>query len=104
MGEAIKYIFLSGLGNQEDDTSIEDGVTDVIVSFENGEKYAASFFSYQAITRLGVEHETSGAFLNGKYFWSDNMLLIKECNRPIINEVIDSLLDEGDFNTVFKKL
>jgi len=104
LGEAIKYIFLSGLTNQEDDAIIADGITDVIVSFENGEKYAASFFSYKAITKLNAEHEASGEFLNGKYFWSDNMLLIKECNRPIISEVIDALIDEGDFNIVFKKL
>ncbi|MEO1517066.1 MAG: hypothetical protein AAFV95_18730 [Bacteroidota bacterium] len=100
----IERIFLTGLAEQDDETEIADGSTDVIVSFRNGDRYAASFLSYDAVARLRQEHLQSGDFLKGKYLWINNLLLIESCNRQTIDEVVDFLLDEGDFPMVFRKL
>ena len=78
--------------------------TDVIVQFYSGKKYIASFFTFQNLEMIREENLKSEAFLNGKYFWTKNMLLIDNCSKKNITKVIDHLIIEGDFTTVFKKL
>ncbi|MEM9916970.1 MAG: hypothetical protein AAF990_02675 [Bacteroidota bacterium] len=104
MRSDIERIFLSGLTDQEQGAAVEDGRTDVVVSFRNGDRYVASFFSYDAIAQMREAYRVSGEFMSGRYLWYQNMLLVEECSRSLVEEVIEYLLDEGDFKEVFKKL
>lgn len=76
--------------------------TDVVVTLENGEKYIASFFAYGSIEKLNKKHRKTGTFLFGKYFRAEQMVLIEDCTKKNIKEVVQHLLDENDFNCVFK--
>ncbi|MEM9821586.1 MAG: hypothetical protein AAF985_10960 [Bacteroidota bacterium] len=84
--------------------------TDVIVIVEEIEEeqvcevsYTASFFAYKNISDLIVEHQQSGDFLAGTYFYAKHMLLIKDCSKATILKVIDDLIEEGSFKEVFLK-
>lgn len=94
------------------DKDYKNGNTDVIVlleeSSEHGEKtiarYIASFFTYQNIIELKSIHKKTGEYLNGKYFYTKNMLLIDDWSLESIRSVIEHLYEEGDFREVFRKI
>lgn len=77
---------------------------DVIVELENDHKYVASFFTFDYVNRLCYESKGNGEFLNGQFFWAKNMLLIQECSSVKIQEVVEFLMEEGDFFDVFRKI
>jgi len=78
--------------------------SDVIVSFENGEKYVATFFTYQNIDWLRQKNQQTGECLNGKYFFATDLILIDKLNREEIINVINHLIKENEFFTSFDKI
>ncbi len=55
--------------------NIYDDNTDVIVQFEDGTRWSATFFTYLNINRLTEKNKKTGECLNGNYFWASNMVL-----------------------------
>lgn len=100
----IQRIFLTNEFNPSSDIDALDTNTDVIVALESGEKYIASFITYRNIESIYQENLSSGDFRNGKYFWKKQMLLIRDCKKDTIKEVVNHLIDEGDFNFIFEKM
>ncbi|WP_445667367.1 hypothetical protein [Paenibacillus sp. FSL H8-0034] len=82
---------------------IYDDNTDVIVTFEDGSRWVASFFTYKNIQTLTEKNRRTGECLYGKYFWGSDMLLVDECSRNRIEEVIRDLIKEGDFENIFNR-
>ncbi|OME92383.1 hypothetical protein BK127_42030 [Paenibacillus sp. FSL H7-0331] len=82
---------------------IYDDNTDVIVTFEDGSRWVASFFTYKNIQTLTEKNRSTGECLRGKYFWGSDMPLIDECSRNRIEEVIRHLINEGDFENIFDR-
>lgn len=78
-----------------------DDNTDVIVTFEDGSRWVASFFSYANIHTLTEKNRQTGECMSGAYFWGSDMILIDEVSRPRIEEVIQYLLHEGEFEMAF---
>lgn len=104
MNLEIEKVFLTNEFESEKSTTLSNSNTDVIVRLTSGEKYIASFFTYSSIEQIRKENLKSGAFLDGKYYWNNNMLLIDNCSKKNIALVVQDLLNEGDFNQVFKKI
>lgn len=113
MSLCIKELYLSAGVNPDDrknDPKKEH--TDVIAVIalceaeepERTRKYIASFFSYESIPELRRRHQQTGEFLNGKYFFTGNMLLIDECSPESIRAVVEHLIEEGEFKAVFHPL
>ena len=94
----------------EEKSTIQGGVTkvndnsDVIVTFENGDKYIASFFTYDNIEWLRQKNKKTGECLNGKYFFATDLILIDKLNREEILKVINHLIKEDEFTTCFDKI
>jgi hypothetical protein len=82
----------------------EKGYTDVIVTLTTGEKFIAPFYSYNSIEFLVQQNMISGEFLNGKYLWAKNMIMVKDCTLNTISLVVDDLIDEGNFFQAFRLL
>lgn len=82
----------------------EDANTDVMVTWADGSRWVASFFSYKNIQTLTQKNKRTGECLSGAYFWSSDMLLIEKVSRQRIEEVIDYLIKENEFETVFTQL
>ena len=78
--------------------------SDVIVTFENGEKYVATFFTFDNIEWLRQKSQKTGECLNGKYFFATDLILIDKLNREEIIEVINYLINQGEFFTAFDKI
>ncbi|WP_068774125.1 hypothetical protein [Paenibacillus sp. FJAT-26967] len=87
----------------EGEWNIHDDNTDVNVTFEDGSRWVASFFSYTNIQTLARTNQQTGECLCGKYFWGSDMILVDECSRNRIEEVIEHLLNTGDFERLFDK-
>ena len=80
-----------------------DGNSDVIVTFENGERWVATFFSYQNILSLRGKDRDTGECLGGKYFCATDMILVDEVSRGRIEEVIAEMLGRKEFATYFAR-
>ena len=89
---------------EDQDKDYTNGHTDVIVEFQNGETYVASFFTYKNLESIRVQNRISGDFLGGKYFWVESMVFIDECSLGDVRVVINNMLEEGDFENIFRKL
>ena len=100
----ITRIYLSGNDSdfRSDDKDLK--YTDVIVWLEGGKKYVASFFKYSYINKIKQKNTISGEYLNGKYFWDRNMILVDECTELLIKPVIEDIINEGNFYEAFRKL
>jgi hypothetical protein len=85
----------------EGEWNIFDDNTDVIVKFDDGTRWVASFFTYQNILSLAEKDKSTGECLGGKYFWASDMILVDEVSRERIEEVTAELLKENDFEKVF---
>ncbi|QUL52688.1 hypothetical protein KDC22_19855 [Paenibacillus tritici] len=86
----------------EGEWSIYDDNTDAIITFEDGSRWGASFFTYKNIQKLVAKNQQTGEYLQGKYFWGSDMVLVDECSRKRIEEVVEHLIRIGDFETIFK--
>jgi hypothetical protein len=78
-----------------------DDNSDVIVTFADGERWVATFFSYQNILSLAETYRETGECLGGKYFVATDMILVDEVSRERIEEVVADLLAQNDFETYF---
>ncbi len=104
MGKEVERIFMTNEFHPDAIVDDFDTNTDVIVQLKTGEKYIASFITYQNVERTRKENLESGDFIKGKYFWKKQMVLIEDCKKETIGEVVKHLLEEGDFDAVFKKI
>ena len=111
----IKIVGLFLTAESESDYGIRDyndDNTDVIVHIEEEDsygikwimKYVATFFTYNSIFKMKTDHHKSGEYLKGKYFFFKNMVLIDNCSKENIKEVVNHLIEEGDFKEVFKSI
>jgi hypothetical protein len=73
------------------------------VKFENGERWVATFFSYQNISSLRKKNQKTGECLNGKYFCATDMILIDEISRNSIETVIEEMIKQNEFEIYFSK-
>lgn len=87
----------------EGEWNIHDDNTDAIVTFEDGSRWVASFFTYKNIQTLAEKNKQTGECLHGNYFWGSDMVLVDECSRNRIEEVIEHLIIKGDFEMIFDK-
>jgi hypothetical protein len=83
-------------------TPIDDN-SDAMVTFESGERWVASFFSYRNILSLAHENVETGECLGGKYFVATDMILVDEVSRQRIEDVIADLLESDGFRTYFTR-
>jgi len=101
--ENIKSIWIEA-EQCETEREFENENTDVFVEFENNEKYCATLFTYKNIEELRKKNQKNGECFNGKYFFAAEMLLVDNTGRENIENIINYLLKEGDFLSIFKKV
>jgi hypothetical protein len=77
-------------------TPVDDN-SDAIVTFETGERWVATFFSYQNIVSQVEKRECLG----GKYFVATDMILVDEVSRERIEEVVADLKAKDEFERYF---
>jgi len=86
-----------------DGWDINNENTDVIVKFDNGTRWVASFFTYSNISQLVEKNRRTGECLGGKCYWATDMILVDEVSRQRIEEVINYLISEDEFEAIFSR-
>ncbi|MCB0594479.1 MAG: hypothetical protein H6557_13040 [Lewinellaceae bacterium] len=104
MSLAIDRIYISNEEEKQEGAFLNHEGTDVIVSMKSGEKFHASFFSFDSLEGLRRRYFKSGEFLHGAYFWSKRMVLVKDCSRETIERVVTDLLEGGELWEAFMRL
>lgn len=103
MNGAIKKISLTAhLDNSLVD--YENLNTDVIVQFDNGDQYIATFFSFKNLEGMLEEHKHSEDYLSEDYYKVLDAVLINDFKDRKLLSVIEHMMVEGDFQVVFKKI
>lgn len=100
----ITNIILTAELQQGNPIDYEDLNTDVIVNFDNGDRYVATFFSHKALNNTIEADIQSGDFYSKQYYRILNLVLVKDFNNGDVRSVIDSMIAEGDFQLIFKKI
>lgn len=104
MNGRITAVFLTErpeAGGQFDYDNIN---TDVIVEFENGDKYSAIFYSHKNLHNVMAEIEQSDEYGSCTYYRVLNIVLVRDFNDEDLRPVINAMLKEGDFQLIFKKI
>ena len=76
---------------------------DVQVTFPNGDKFSATFFTLQNIQALMQHYTKTGECAAGSYFWASNMIIVQKLTEQAICEAIDDLLAGEEFTSIFSK-
>lgn len=82
-------------------TDNHDDNVDVEVTFSDGSRFVATFFTLANIASLLKQYEQSGECLNGTYFWASDMVIVRELTREAISQTIDDLIQSGEFESAF---
>ena len=100
----IENIYLSMDSRKEVFMEEPEGITDVVVELRSGERFLASFFSYEKVGEMIKEFKNTGKYLGGSFFWVKNMILIDKCEKETITQVVEHLIEEGDFLDAFSRI
>lgn len=76
----------------------------MIVTFENGERWLGTFFSYRNILSLAKKNRQTDECLGAKYFVATDMILVDEGSRARIEGVVADLIKENEFKTYVARL
>ena len=76
---------------------------DVQVTFPNGERFSAVFFTLRNIEALMRRYKKTGECADGLYFWASDMMIVERLTEKTICKTIDHLLAEDEFGYVFLK-
>lgn len=98
-----KHIWIEAEEWAEGEWNAEDANLDVIVTFSDRSKWIASFFTYTNIQTLREKNVNTGECMKGAYLWSSDMFLIDIASRERIYEVIDFLIENDEFESVFTR-
>jgi hypothetical protein len=82
----------------------ENHNTDVIVQFENGDRYSAVFFSHKSLKGLMDRDAQSDSYKAYEYYRVLNIVLVKDFNKGNLMPVIEAMITEGDFQLIFRKI
>lgn len=74
---------------------------DVEVSFANGERYIATFFTVVNIQRIMEGYRHTGECLYGTYFWCSDLIIVKDLEMETIENTIRDLIRREMLETIF---
>jgi hypothetical protein len=100
----IKDIILTAEKLDDTPVNYEDLNTDVIVNFENGDRYVATFFSCKNLKKTVDADLGAFDFSSDRYYRILNMVLVEDLSKGNLLPVIESMIAEGDFQLIFKKI
>ena|SRR5688572_26253032 len=75
--------------------------SDVAVTFADGTRWTATFFSYENVATLRLKNQETGECLAGRYLWCTNMILVDEVTRARVEQVVADLVTSGEFESAF---
>lgn len=80
-----------------------DEASDVVVTFDGGERWVASFVAYGHVPTLVARNRESGESLGGRYLWASDLVLIERVDRLTVEAVVADLIRDGGFEGAFTR-
>jgi hypothetical protein len=80
-----------------------DGNVDIYVTFEDGTRHTATFFTLRNITTLLDGYRESGECANGLYVWAADMIIVHELSDEVVKRTVADLLATGEFGGAFAR-
>jgi hypothetical protein len=77
---------------------------DVEVHFRDGRRYSCTVFTLKNIERLFVKFNESGEYLNGKYFYCPDMIVVCIFDKSVIKSIIDDIIKSNNVDIALKFL
>jgi hypothetical protein len=81
----------------------EEANTDVIVHTRDGYRYVATFCTYKKMEILMYSNDFQQRDTY-HYLWFKNLVLVKQISEDYVNNVVEEMIDEGDFQVLFQKI
>lgn len=97
MEKAINFKIIDVVGDIYNDN------TDVEVQL-NDRRYAATFFTIENVKAIMERYKTTGESLSGSYFWSANLIIVKDLSETSISSVIADLVRMDEFENAFQQI
>lgn len=79
-----------------------DDNIDVIVHFEDGTSYAATFFTLANIRRILAGYAETGECASGLYFWAAHMVIIESLTSENVESAVKDLIKSGELQKAFE--
>lgn len=79
----------------------DDDNVDVFVSFPDGRRYVATFFTIDNIRSLFAKNRETGECDGGRYFWASDMIIVERLDRETIERSVADLIRVGEFESAF---
>lgn len=95
----VENIYLSVL-EEQNKNDLENLVTDVVVTMKNKTKYLATFYTYEYLKSKITKEQTKGRL----YWCMASFTLVQSLDFVRVKEIIDKMIDCGDFQLMFLKL
>jgi len=77
---------------------------DVEVTFDDGSRYMATFFTMENLHKLMEKNAHTGECMKGLYFWASDMIIIGTLTRENIAKIVAHLISEGEFEGAFSRV
>lgn len=77
---------------------------DVEVIVGDGSRWSATFLTLDEVERLMTRWSETGEALGGRICYGDDLVLLREAGLPFMVDVLDALVESGDFRDVLKRL
>ena len=75
---------------------------DVVVHFEDGSRYTATFFTPENVQLIRARYRESGECADGLYFWASHMILIEHLTWENVARAVADLIESGEFASAFE--
>ena len=87
----------------ESNPNIENTSTDVLVEMKDGRRYVATFYSQQCLDEKLSEYR-NGNPSEQHYIWFQNLIVVRLMEESHIALIVNEMIEEGDFQLIFKKI
>ena len=74
---------------------------DVEVTFQNGKRYVATFFTLENIRMLIQKNKRTGECHDGLYFWASDMIIVERLTLENVQKAVLDLLEHDEFEAAF---
>ena len=82
----------------------DDDNVDLEVRFDDGSRFAATFFTLNNLQSLFEKNKQTGECKGGLYLWASDMVIVQRLSEAIIAETVGELIATGEFEGAFSRL
>lgn len=103
MTAGVSKVLITAEFTDDQPPDYSDVNSDVIVEFDNGDQYVATFYSLKNLEKMINELKNDNGITSAPFYKLLNIVLVKDFNNGDLLPVIDEMIAEGDFQLIFRK-